>query len=229
MTKFLSTLPLQIRLFRQRWRIVLLVALLLSSGILLFCEHRVTSAAEGRCHIVLAEIEARPVALLLGTARDFDGRMNIFYTKRIEAAAELFKAGKVRGILASGDNSRHDYDEPGDMKADLIAAGVPAEFVTLDYAGFRTRDSIIRAKEIFRQRDLIVVSQRFHAERALFIAQQQGIEASAYIASDPSSRASNFRVRAREVLARTLAVGDDLVGRRPKFLGAHESVELCSK
>jgi SanA protein len=227
--RILSFLLLPIPFFRRHWKIVLPAALLLCSGILLLCERRVASAAEGRCHTDLATIEARPVALLLGTAPDFDGRENAFYTTRIEAAAELFNAGKVRAILASGDNSRRDYDEPSDMKADLIAAGVPAEFITLDYAGFRTRDSVIRAKEVFGQLDLIVVSQRFHAERALFIAQQQGIEACAYIARDPSSRVSNFRVRAREVLARTLAVGDDLVGRRPKFLGAHESVQLCSK
>ena len=169
------------------------------------------------------------MALLLGTARDFNGRRNAFYTARIEAAAALFHEGKVRGILASGDNGRRDYDEPSDMKMDLIAAGVPAEFITLDYAGFRTRDSVIRAKEVFGQDDLIIVTQRFHAERALFIAREMGIDASAFIAADPTSRVSNRKARAREVLARTLAAADSLINRQPKFLGDREPVRLCAR
>jgi SanA protein len=112
------------------------------------------------------------------------------------------------------------------MKADLVAAGVPAEFITLDYAGFRTRDSIVRAQEVFGQDEMIIVSQRFHAERALFIAHQQGIDASAYIAADPQSQLSRNRIRSREILARALAVADSLVDRQPKYLGKRERVAL---
>jgi SanA protein len=224
-----AILAAPLKFYWRYWKSCTLGALLVGFGVPILCDRCVASAAAGKCHTDIDQVESRPVALLLGSARIFNGRLNGFYTARIEAAAELFKAGKVRAILASGDNSRSDYDEPSDMKADLIAAGVPAEFVTLDYAGFRTRDSVIRAKQVFGQTDLIVVSQRFHAERALFIAHQHGIEASAYVAADPPSRASNARLRAREILARTLAVGDGLIGRQPKFLGASESVQLCAK
>jgi SanA protein len=222
-------LLLPIKFYRRHWRGCALATLLLAIVIPFFCDRHVAAAADGRCHTELEQIQARPVALLLGTSRDFSGYRNRFYTARIEAATALFKAGKVRAILASGDNGRRDYDEPSDMKEDLVAAGVPAEFITLDYAGFRTRDSVIRAKEVFGQADFIIVSQRFHAERALYIAQQEGIEASAFIADDPASRASNARVRVRELFARTLAVADSLVDRQPKFLGPRESVELCAK
>jgi SanA protein len=222
-------MPKPLKFFRSHWIGCLFTALSLGIALPLMCDCHVASVAKGKCHTQLAAIGPRPVALLLGTSRNFNGRMNGFYTRRIEAAAALFKAGKVRAILASGDNSRRDYDEPSDMRADLIAAGVPAEFITLDYAGFRTRDSVIRAKKVFGQTDLIIVSQRFHAERALYIARGQGIEASAFIAADPNSNASNRIVRAREIFARTLAVADSLIGRKPKFLGPDEMVVLCAR
>lgn len=212
----------------RHWKLYSISTLITAIAFPLFCDRAVASAAGEKCHCKLAGLEARPVALLLGTAREINGNRNAFYTRRIEAAAELFKSGKVRGILASGDNGRSDYDEPSDMKADLIAAGVPARFITLDYAGFRTRDSIMRAKQVFGQENLIIVSQRFHAERALYIALQEGIDASAYIAADPSSRVSNHRVRTREILARALAVADSLIDRQPKFLGDREVVALRS-
>lgn len=222
----LSILLSPIRFGLRHWKPCSLALLLVGVGLPLLCDRHVAASAEGRCFTEVEAVEERPVALLLGAAKHYNGYLNQFYTERIAAAAELFKAGKVRAILASGDNSRADYDEPSDMKADLIAAGVPAEFITLDYAGFRTRDSVIRAKEIFGQDDLIIVSQRFHAERALYIAQRQGIDAAAFIAADPASRASNRKVRSREVLARTLAVADNLLGRGPKFLGPQEVVVL---
>ena len=222
MKKFLASL----RFLLRHWKFALPLATLASATFPLLCDRHVAAVAEGKCHTDLAEIDQRPVALLLGAARNFNGRPNNFYTARIEAAAELFKAGKVRGIIASGDNSRKGYDEPTDMKTDLVAAGVPGEFITLDYAGFRTLDSVVRAKEIFGQENMVIVSQRFHAERALYIARNQGIDACAYIAADPSSSYSNKRVRTREVFARTLAVADSLIGRGPKFLGQQEFVAL---
>ena len=136
---------------RRHWKLYSITTLATAITFPLLCDRIVASAASGKCHEQLADLGARPVALLLGTAREINGNRNAFYTRRIEAAAELFKSGKVRGILASGDNGRSDYDEPSDMKADLIAAGVPARFITLDYAGFRTRDSIMRAKQVFGQ------------------------------------------------------------------------------
>ncbi len=172
------------------------------------------------------QVEAKPVALLLGTARrTMAGRPNQFYQARIEAAAELFHSGKVQAILVSGDNATRWYNEPIAMQEDLISAGVPAEFITLDYAGFRTLDSVIRAKEVFGQEHVIVVSQRFHAERAIFLARHFGLDASGLAAADPE-HPGVMRVRAREVLARVAAVLDVIIGRAPKFLGEPETVRL---
>ncbi len=172
------------------------------------------------------QVEPKPVALLLGTARrTVNGRPNRFYHARIEAAAELFHSGKVRGILVSGDNATRWYNEPIDMQKDLMAAGVPGAFITLDYAGFRTLDSVIRAKEVFRQERLIIVSQRFHAERAIFLARHFGIDATGLAAADPNDWGL-MKVRAREVLARAVAVLDLMIGRKPRFLGEPETVRL---
>jgi SanA protein len=172
------------------------------------------------------ELTPKPIALLLGTARkNLAGGPNQFYAARIEAAAALFHSGKVQGILVSGDNATRWYNEPIAMQKDLIAAGVPAEFITLDYAGFRTLDSVVRAKEVFGQGQIIVVSQRFHAERAIFLARHFGIDASGLAAADPDN-IGMLKVRTREVFARVAAILDLVTGREPRFLGKPETVRL---
>ena len=128
-------------------------------------------------------------------------------------------AGKVDGILVSGDNGREDYNEPAQMKEDLVALGVPADYITADYAGFRTLDSIYRAEEVFGLHAYTVVSQPFHLERALYLAGQRGQDVIGYAAYGPAGYWGR-RVRAREVLARALAVLDvEVLGREPRFLG----------
>lgn len=171
------------------------------------------------------DVPPTPVALLLGTARTHQGRPNQFYRGRIEAAAALFHSGRVRGILVSGDNGTPQYNEPIAMRKDLVALGVPADYITLDYAGFRTLDSIVRAREVFGLDRFVVVSQRFHAERAIFIARRFGIAATGLAAPDPTAPGL-MKVRAREVLARSAAVLDLLTGRGPRYLGARETVRL---
>jgi len=166
-----------------------------------------------------------PVALLLGTSKQQGAGPNLFYRPRIEAAANLYHAGRVRGILVSGDNATRHYNEPWTMRRDLNALGVPAAYITLDYAGFRTLDSVLRAKAVFGQARLVIVSQRFHAARALFIARHAGIRATAFAAADPPD-GRYLRIRLREVLARAVAVTDLLSGRGPRFLGEPESVAL---
>jgi SanA protein len=190
------------------------------------CDWWVGATTEGRVYDRLAELKPAPVALLLGTSPRNAGRPNPFYQARIKAAQELFAAGKVAGILVSGDNRRANYNEPVMMKADLVRAGVPREFVTMDFAGFRTLDSVVRAKTVFQQNRVIVVSQRFHAQRALFLAQHVGLEADAYVAEEPQWNWW-IRVRVREVFARALACLDVWVlNRQPHFLGPVEPVKL---
>lgn len=171
-------------------------------------------------------IPARTVALLLGTAKTFQGRPNLYYLYRIRAAAALYQAGKVRGILVSGDNSQANYDEPSEMRTDLIQAGVPAAAITLDYAGFRTLDSVVRAEKIFGQQDYIVVSQPFHIQRALFLGDFKGHQALGFVAEDVPIKSGGLAVHLREVLARSKALLDLLSFKSPHFLGPPETLNL---
>jgi len=123
-------------------------------------------------------LPAIDVALVLGAAPiGPEGGPNRYFEYRLDAAAALWRAGKVKYLLVSGDNRRPDYDEPTAMRAGLIARGVPASAIYRDFAGVRTRDSILRAKSVFGQNRLIIVSQAFHANRAIFLARQEGVEA----------------------------------------------------
>lgn len=164
------------------------------------------------------------VGLLLGCAQRLsDGRQNLFFTKRIAAAATLYQSGKIDYVLVSGDNSRPNYDEPSDMRRALVAAGVPGTRIVLDYAGFRTLDSVVRAKEVFGLKRFTVISQRFHDERAVYLARQHGIEAYGFVAADVGG-ADGLRVRLRELFSRAFAILDvTVLGSRPHFTGPRES------
>ena len=117
------------------------------------------------------------VALVLGCAKTLsNGRSNLYFQYRIDAAAEAFTKGKCRYLIVSGDNSIQSYNEPDLMKEALILRGVPEDRIVCDYAGLRTLDSVVRANKIFGQRALLVISQQFHNERAIYIARQSGIE-----------------------------------------------------
>lgn len=161
------------------------------------------------------------VGLLLGTSSNTSpGRPNEFFTNRILAASSLYKKNKIDYILVSGDNRHPSYNEPREMTRALIRAGVPAKRIISDYAGFRTIDSIIRAKSVFMLNELTIISQDFHNERALFIAKANGINAIAFNASNPVSEVANFKVEIREFFARIMCVFDIyFLNSQPKFLG----------
>ena len=213
-------------LLRRRWRHGLWLGPLLGALALAGPYWYVGWAASGRVCDSVDQVPATPVALVLGTAKYAGPYENVFYRARIRAAAALFAAGRVRGLLVSGDNGRTDYDEPSTMRADLIAAGVPAGCITLDFAGFRTLDSVVRARAVFGQEEVVIVSQRFHVERALFLASRHGLRAVGFAAEDAPSDWT-LRMQAREVGARALAVVDTLVlGRSPRYLGKREPVAL---
>ncbi len=165
------------------------------------------------------QIPAHKAALLLGTSPTLaDGRTNLYFTLRIQAAAELYRAGKVRYIIVSGDNRKHGYNEPEAMKAALVAQGIPAEKIVPDYAGIRTLDSVLRARSIFGQDSYIVVSQKFHNERAVYLARAHGIDAYGYNAADVD-RYSGFKTEVREYLARVKMLLDLAVQKAPRHQG----------
>jgi SanA protein len=192
----------------------------MSLGLVCGCWLLVARAAEGRCFDDPRSVPRRDVALVLGCSRFTSGGFdNVFFNSRIEAAANLYHAGVVRQVIVSGDNSRVGYDEPSEMKNGLIERGVPAERIYRDFAGLRTLDSVVRAREIFGITSLVVVSQGFHTERAIYLARAHNIDAVAGNARDVGS-IHGLKATARESLARVKAVLDVHVLRtRPKFSG----------
>lgn len=158
-------------------------------------------------------------AVLLGTSSKLkNGSRNGYFDNRISAAVELFKSKKIKYIIVSGDNSLAYYNEPELMQKELIREGIPDSVIYLDYAGFRTFDSMIRACEIFGQNKFIIVSQEFHNQRAVFIARHFGMEAFGFNAKDVDSY-NGFKTKFREFFARLKVFIDILINKQPKFLG----------
>ncbi len=168
-----------------------------------------------------AELPNYRTGLLLGCAQYLsDGRENLFFRYRMEAALRLFRENKIDYLIVSGDNSTIEYDEPTAMKNWLVARGVPAEYIYCDYAGFRTLDSVVRAREIFEQSQLVIISQPFHNQRAVFIARKMGIDAVGFNAAAVQSGAA-FKTHFREQFARVKTLLDVYVlGTPPKYFGS---------
>jgi SanA protein len=185
----------------------------------------VVKTARGRTYADPAGIPKRHVGLVLGCSRILpDGRRNLFFDNRIRAATDLFRTGKVDYLVVSGDNHIRGYDEPTDMKESLVDAGVPPDRIYCDYAGFRTMDSIVRVRKIFGQTAVTVISQKFHNQRAIFIAQHSGVDAIGFNAPEVDAYDS-FKTKCRELIARANMLFDlFVVHRGPKVLGEPVSI-----
>jgi SanA protein len=162
-----------------------LVAVALMVGLLAwYAERRLDRAAEAKSFTDADKVPAVDVALVLGTAPiGPEGGPNRYFVYRLDAAAALYKAGKVKYFIVSGTRDGR-YDEPTAMRAGLIERGVPFEAIYRDFGGTRTLDSVVRARQIYGQTRLVIVSQRFHLSRALFLAAHEGIEAWGFEARD---------------------------------------------
>jgi len=185
---------------------------------LVICNWIIEKNAKPFIYNKIENLPTKKIGLLLGTSPYFaNGHKNLYFQYRVEAAAELYKKGKIQYILASGDNHHKSYNEPQKIKNELIKLGVPKEAIYLDFAGFSTYESIVRCKKVFKENDIIIISQDFHNERAIYIAKENNMQAIAYNAKDPML---NDYVKIREFLARTKAVIDvHILKRQPKFLG----------
>ncbi len=205
----------------RRFLVPGLIALLLLVILVRICNRQIAAASMGKIYDSVEDVPARKAAVVMGCSRILaNGRPNIYFTFRINAALQIFQAGKCEYIIVSGDNGNQSYDEPTDMRDALMAAGVPENRIYRDYAGFRTLDSVVRAKEIFGQDDFIVVSQRFHNERAIYLAQKHGCKNVIGYTASRVSTFGGFRTRMREYLARVKTVLDVTVLKtEPKFLG----------
>ena len=200
---------------------VLSVAVMLVAA----CNIAIWSSASGRVHGSVAEVTKRDVALVFGAGvRDVDGNglgtPSRALKDRMDAAIELFHAGKVDHLLVSGDNSRDDYDEPTIMRRLAIQGGVPASKVTVDYAGFDTSDSCVRAREVFGVTSAILVTQNFHIARATFLCRRAGIDPVGFSVSDsPFRKKARLILRFREMIAAPKAWWEGYVDSAPTYLG----------
>lgn len=194
----------------------LLLALLI---VIVVCNVIITSTTEDKTYSDINAIPTNRVGLILGTSsRTSNGSSNPYYTHRIDATVTLYKAHKIKFILVSGDNGTIYYNEPDTIKKDLIKAGIPEHVIFLDYAGFRTLDSMVRAKFIFGLDNVTVISQKFHNERAIYIAKQKGLNAIGFNAQDLST-SQGMKVQLREYFARVKVFIDVLLNTQPKFYG----------
>jgi len=187
--------------------------------VILLANCRIKKVAEDFISDNTQQLPKVKTGLLLGTGKNMEnGGINEYFSTRIQAAVTLYESGKIRYILVSGDNSTQNYNEPLDMKNSLLEHGVPEHKIILDYAGFRTFDSVIRAKEIFGQDSFIVISQKFHNERAVYIARNYGIAAFGYNADEVTSYIG-FMTNVREIFAKVKVFIDTVFDTKPKFLG----------
>jgi SanA protein len=175
----------------------------------------------------LSKLPDHRVALVLGaSSKSVGGGPNPFFQNRIKTAAELYRLGKIDHFILSGDNRTRFYNEPVEMRKALIKEGVPATAITLDFAGLRTLDSVVRSKKVFGQNKITIITQSFHSYRALFISDYYKIDAVVMVAEDPDSDRT-IRVRIREYLARTMAVLDLYVFKTaPRHLGEKENINI---
>jgi SanA protein len=200
-----------------QWAIVILIVSSLIA--LIAADYTIEKSTDAFVYSDTTNIPYNKTALLLGTAKLLkSGYINHYYQNRITATAALYKAKKIEFIVISGDNGKETYNEPEDMMNDLVRLGVPMDKIFLDYAGFRTFDSVVRMNKIFGQTTFTVISQEFHNRRAIYIAQQKGLKAVGYNADDVSV-AYGFKTQVREKLARVDVFVDLLNRTEPKFLG----------
>lgn len=212
------------------WRTVLRVGI---CSVILFCLLILVGnwwVVESTEHDIFSDYEhlpVNPVGLVLGTSsRLSNGLPNPYFENRMRAAAELYKLGKVGHIIVSGDNRTKFYNEPMEMKKALVKLGVPDSVITLDYAGLRTLDSVVRSKEIFGQDHITIITQSFHSYRAIFISHYFNINAVALVANEPQLEPT-VNIYVREYFARAKAILDLYVLKTaPHHLGEKEPIGI---
>ncbi|MCH7228675.1 vancomycin high temperature exclusion protein [Haloferula sp. A504] len=181
-------------------------------------------AGKGRLYEKVAEVPGDRVGLVFGTSPWIGDRENLYFRYRIDAAAELWKAGKLRCILVSGDNENRNYNEPEYMADALVEAGVPREMIVADYAGFRTLDTVYRAKEVFGVRKVTFISQKFHNERAAYLAKAKGLDYVGFNARDVEGQ-GGLKTKLREIGARVKMWLDvRVLGTEPRHYGDKEEL-----
>ncbi|MES2440021.1 MAG: ElyC/SanA/YdcF family protein [Verrucomicrobiota bacterium] len=206
------------RWLRRFW-IGLLAMGLLFLGVVCYANFAPLWASRGRLFSDVSDLPVTTVGLVFGTTDRVNGRENLYFRYRIDAAVRVWKSGKIKTLIVSGDNRSQYYNEPEKMKQALVERGIPGSRIVCDYAGLRTLDSVVRAKEIFGTDSMLVISQRFQNERAIYLAKAHGIEAYGFDARDVVAHAG-LKTKIREVGARVKMWLDvNFLNTRPKHLG----------
>ena len=189
-------------------------------SIVYYAKYEIDIVSQRKVYNSIKEVPKRKIGLVLGCSKYLsNGRQNLYFQQRIDAAKELYFSDKVKFLLVSGDNSTKYYDEPTTMKKDLIALGVPGNKIYCDYAGLSTLDSVVRTKEVFKENQFIVISQGFHVRRAIYLGLAHDIDLIGYAPQGVSGLGS-LKTELRECLARGKALLDvKFLNRQPKFLG----------
>jgi SanA protein len=211
---------------KSKWKVwlkrVLLTGLgcfLLGIALLAYAYYSASWASRGKLFDDVSKLPAAKVGLVFGTSDRYKGRENKYFRYRIDAAVEVWNSGKVETLIVSGDNREEDYNEPKKMKVALVKEGVPEDRIVCDYAGLRTLDSVVRAKRIFGANKIIVISQQFQNERAIYLAQANEMEAYGFNAQDVDFKAG-FKTQFREIGARVKMWLDvNYLDTKPTHLG----------
>lgn len=199
--------------------LIITVLLAMIVGLILYPSIAAGWVSRGKLYTDIRALPEAKVGLVFGTTDRVNGRENLYFKYRIDAAEKVWKAQKLETIIVSGDNRSEFYNEPEKMKAALIARGIPGDRIVCDYAGLRTLDSVVRAKEIFGADPIMFISQKFQNERAIYIAQAHGIRAYGYNAKDVQTQAG-LKTKVREIGARVKMWLDiRLLKTRPRHLG----------
>jgi SanA protein len=202
----------------------LLMLSLLFLGAVAYANVTAIWAARGRLFTEVSALPKIKVGLVFGTSDRVDRRENLYFRYRIDAAVRVWKSGKLETLIVSGDNRSRYYNEPNKMKQALTERGIPENRIVCDFAGLRTLDSVVRAKEIFGADSVLFISQRFQNQRAIYLAKANGIEAYGFNAQDVETQAG-LQTKIREVGARVKMWLDvNLLNTRPIHLG--DKIEL---
>lgn len=190
------------RRWLRRLASLLLVGALLALGMICYAYFTATWASRGRLFTEVSELPTTRVGLVFGTTDRVSGRENLYFRYRMDAAVRVWKSGKIKTLILSGDyDSDPYYNEPEKMKQALVERGIPANRIVCDPKGLRTLDSVVRAKENFGTTSILMISQRFQNERAIYLAKANGMEAYGFNSQDVETQAG-MKTRIREVGAR---------------------------
>jgi SanA protein len=206
------------KVFRQvKW--ILIFSTVFIIAIVVIANHTIERSTRDFVYNDIVKIPYNKVGLLLGTSKYLrSGQPNQYFYNRIKAASDLYAVHKIAYIVISGDNSNRYYNEPLNMKKALVNLGIPDSMIVLDYAGFRTYDSVIRLNKVFGQKSFTIISQEFQNKRAIYLSKRFGLIAIGYNAKNVDLY-NGFKTNVREKFARVKVFIDLLFHKEPKFLG----------